>query len=174
MAEDHSTPEQSSYTTTIDIMDEPLELFHRWTGFNTHKDPNCNTRFQMRDFPIDLGMAVLGYAILCDWSVKSRKMDIKGKTNILYEVRGFGEPRNVPLHRQNCSEEVAKFLQERLIRSLDFLRVCFKHSDVPHLHVICIRNFYVMSAVWRPYQNKLWMVPVDQIESFRQKIDNTK
>jgi len=22
----------------------------------------------------------------------------------------------------------------------------------------------VMSAVWRPYQNKIWMIPIDQIE----------
>ncbi|AFY71788.1 hypothetical protein Pse7367_3553 [Thalassoporum mexicanum PCC 7367] len=154
----------SPYRTTIDISDEALEQFHRWTGYNTHDDMSSNTRFQMRDFHIDLGMAVLGFAVLCNWSIKARKIDFKGKTHLLYELRGSSPPQEVPMYRQNCSEEMALFLHNRLIRTLDFLRVCSKYSGVPHVHVICIRNCYVMSAVWRPYQNKLWMIPIDQVE----------
>jgi hypothetical protein len=154
----------ASYRTTIDISDESLELFHKWTGYNTYKDQNSTTKFQMRDFQIDLGMALLGYAVLCSWSVRSRKIDFKGKTHLLYEVRGLTEPQNIPMYRQNCPEEMATFLHNRLIRTLDFLRSCSKFSGVPHVHIICIRNCYAMSAIWRPYQNKIWMIPIDQVE----------
>jgi hypothetical protein len=154
----------SPYHTTIDISDEALEMFHTWTGFNTHADSNSNTKFQMRDFHIDLGMAVLGYAVMCDWTVRTRKFEFKGTVNILYELRGFTTPKDVPLYRQNCSEEIALFLHHRLIRSVDFLRTCSRFSGIPHLHVICSQNFYVMSAIWRPYQNKLWMFPVDEVQ----------
>jgi hypothetical protein len=154
----------SPYRTTIDVSDECLDKFHSWTNYNTHNDQSSNTKFQMRDFHIDLGMAVLGFAALCDWSVKSRKIDFKGKTHLIYELRGNSDPQNVPIYRQNCSEEMASFLHSRLIRTLDFLRFCSKYSGVPHVHIICIRNSYVMSAVWKPYQNKLWMIPIDQVE----------
>jgi hypothetical protein len=56
-------------------------------------------------------------------------------------------------------------LHSRLIRTLDFLRNCSKYSGIPHVHIISIRNHYVLSAVWKPYQNKIWMIPVDQLEN---------
>lgn len=152
------------YHTSIDISDEALEMFHAWTGFNTHSDVNSNTKFQMRDFHIDLGMAVVGFAVLCNWKVRMRKFEFKGKNNILYELRGFDQPQDVPLYRQNCSEEIARFLHGRLIHSLDFLRNCSRFGGVPHVHVICSQNFYVINSIWRPYQVKLWMFPVDDIQ----------
>ena len=154
----------SPYTTTIDISDEALEQFHKWTGYNTFKDSSAK-KFQMRDFDIDLGMAVLGFGVLCNWTVKSRKLDFKGKTNLLYELRGLSEPQPIPMYRQNCSDDMAFFLHGRLIRTLDFLRFCSKYSGVPHVHVICLQNHYILSAIWRIYQNKIWMIPVDQVES---------
>ncbi len=158
-------PIASPYRMAVDVVDEGLEKFHRWTGYNTHTDMSSNTKFQMRDFHIDLGMAVLGFAVLCDWEVRSRKIEYKDKTHIIYELRGVSDPQTVPMLRQNCSEEMAGFLHSRLIRTLDFLRSCSKHTGVPHVHIISLRNHYVMSAVWRPYQNKIWMIPVDQIEN---------
>lgn len=152
------------YATTIDISDEALEQFHKWTGYNTLKDTSAK-KFQMRDFDIDLGMAVLGFGVLCNWTVKSRKLDFKGKTNLLYELRGLSEPQTIPIYRQNCSEDMAFFLHGRLIRTLDFLRFCSKYSGIPHVHVICLQNHYILSAIWRIYQNKIWMIPVDQVES---------
>jgi hypothetical protein len=152
------------YITTIDISDDSLEQFHKWTGYNTLKDGSAK-KSQMRDFDIDLGMAVLGFGILCNWTVKSRKLDFKGKTNLLYELRGSGEPQPIQMYRQNCSEDMAFFLHGRLIRTLDFLRFCSKYSAVPHVHVICLQNHYILSAIWRIYQNKIWMIPVDQVES---------
>jgi hypothetical protein len=155
----------SPYHTTIDISDESLEMFHAWTGFNTHADQESNTKFQMRDFHIDLGLAVLGFAVLCNWTVRSRKFEFKGTTNLLYELRGLTPPQDVPLYRQNCSDEIALLLHSQLIRSLDFLRICSRFGGVPHVHIICMQNFYVMSGIWKPYQNKLWMIPVDQVQA---------
>jgi hypothetical protein len=109
-------------------------------------------------------MAVIGFGVLCGWQLRSRKIEFKGKTHIIYELRGETDPQPVPMLRQNCSDEMATFLHSRLIRTLDFLRSCSKFSGVPHVHIISIRNHYVMSAVWRPYQNKIWIVPIDQIE----------
>ncbi|NJK35628.1 MAG: hypothetical protein HC919_12115 [Oscillatoriales cyanobacterium SM2_2_1] len=157
-------PIASPYRIPIDIYNDNLEQFHTWTGYNTHQDNNSNTKNQMRDLHVDLGMAVLGFATLCTWEVKSRKIDFKGKTHLIYEVRGNGTPQQVPLLRQNCSEEMATFLHQRLIRTLEFLRACSKFSGIPHVHIITQRDHYVMSAVWRPYQNKIWMIPVDQVE----------
>jgi hypothetical protein len=154
----------SPYRTAIDISDENLEQFHKWTSYNTHTDRSSSTKFQMRDFHIDLGMAVLGFGVLCGWEVKSRKIEFKGKTHLIYELRGNSSPQTVPMYRQNCSEEMAEFLYNRLIRTLEFLRLCSKYSGIPHLHIIVIRNNYVLSAVWRPYQNKIWMMAVDQVD----------
>ncbi len=153
------------YSTTIDISDDALAQFHKWVGCNAPKDSPINKKSQMRDFDIDLGMAVLGFGVLCGWSIKSRKLDFKGKTNLLYELRGSGAPQPVTMYRQNCSEEMAIFLHGHLIRSLDFLRLCSKYSAVPHVHVICQHNYYFLSAIWRIYQNKIWMVPFDQVTS---------
>jgi hypothetical protein len=155
----------SPYCTTIDISDEALEQFHKWTGYNTLKDRIGANKFQMRDFDIDLGMAVLGYGVLCNWTVKSRQLTFKGKTNLLYELRGLSEPQPIPMYRQNCSEDMAIFLHGRLIRTLDFLRFCSKYSGVPHIHVICLQDRYLMSAIWRIYQNKIWMISVEQVEN---------
>ncbi|CAN1210518.1 hypothetical protein TUMEXPCC7403_10005 [Tumidithrix helvetica PCC 7403] len=154
----------SPYRTAIDISNENLDQFHQWTGYNTHTDQSSSTKFQMRDFHIDLGMAVLGFGVLCNWEVKSRKIEFKGKTHLIYELRGNTPPQTVPMYRQNCSEEMATFLHGRITHTLDFLRLCSKYSGVPHVHIISIRNNYVISAVWRPYQNKIWMIPVDQVE----------
>ena len=150
----------SPYRSAVDLNDDNLERFHIWT----HTDVSSNTKFQMRDFHIDLGMAVIGFGVLCGWEVRSRKIDFKGRTHIIYELRGETGPQVVPMLRQNCSDEMATFLHSRLIRTLDFLRSCSKFSGIPHVHIISLRNHYVMSAVWRPYQNKIWMVPIDQIE----------
>jgi hypothetical protein len=155
----------SPYRTAIDISDENLEKFHQWTSYNTHTDQSSSTKFQMRDFHIDLGMAVLGFGVLCNWEVKSRKIEFKGKTHLIYELRGSSSPQTVPVYRQNCSEEMAEFLHKKLIRTLEFLRLCSKNSGVPHVHIISIRNNYILSAVWRPYQNKIWMIPVDQVDA---------
>jgi len=154
----------SPYRSAVDIVDENLEKFHTWTGYNTYSDISSNTKFQMRDFHIDLGMAVIGFGVLCGWELRSRKIDFKGKTHIIYELRGDSDPLVVPMLRQNCSDEMATFLHSRLIRTLDFLRSCSKFSGIPHVHIISLRNHYIMSAVWKPYQNKIWMVPIDQIE----------
>jgi hypothetical protein len=154
----------SPYRSAVDINDENLDKFHVWTGYNTKADISSDTKFQMRNFHIDLGMAVIGFGVICGWEVRSRKIDYKGKTHIIYELRGNTSPQVIPLLRQNCSEEMATFLHSRLIRTLDFLRACSKFSGIPHVHIISLRNHYVMSAVWRPYQNKIWMFPVDQIE----------
>ena len=154
----------SPYRSAVDINGNNLDKFHSWTGYNTHTDMSSNTKFQMRDFHIDLGMAVIGFGVLCGWELRSRKIDFKGKTHIIYELRGETDPQVVPMLRQNCSDEMATFLHSRLTRTLDFLRSCSKFSGIPHVHIISIRNHYVMSAVWRPYQNKIWMVPIDQVE----------
>ncbi|MFM7888625.1 MAG: hypothetical protein ACKPCM_18465 [Pseudanabaena sp.] len=154
----------SPYRSAVDINDDNLEKFHIWTGYNTHANMSSNAKFQMRDFHIDLGMAVIGFGVLCGWEVRSRKIEFKGKTHIIYELRGDSDPQVVLMLCQNCSNEMATFLHSRLIRTLDFLRSCSKFSGIPHVHIISIRNHYVMSAVWRPYQNKIWMIPIDQIE----------
>jgi hypothetical protein len=153
------------YRTAIDIEAEPLEMFHQWTGYDPLSDRSVNTKAQLRDFQIDLGMAILGFAALCKWTVRSRKIEHNGSNQIIYELRGFDPPQTVPMSRQNCSNEVAEFLLGRLIRTLDFLRNCAKYGGIPHVHIISIRNHYVLSAVWKPYQNKIWMIPVDQVEN---------
>jgi len=174
MTPDASAPDQeqkqglpavSAFRTAIDIENEALEIFHQWTGYNTRSDGAVSSKSQLRDFQIDIGMAILGFAYLCKWTVRSRKIEYQGSTHLIYELRGFDQPQEVPMSRQNCSEEMANFLHGRLIRTLDFLRNCSKYSGIPHVHIISIRNHYVLSAVWKPYQNKIWMIPVDQVEN---------
>ncbi len=157
-------PAVSPFRTAIDIENDALEIFHQWTGYNTRTDGN-HSKSQLRNFQIDVGMAILGFAYLCKWTVRSRKIEYQGSTHLIYELRGFDHPQPVPMSRQNCSEEIANFLHGRLIRTLDFLRNCSKYSGIPHVHIIAIRNHYVLSAVWKPYQNKIWMIPVDQVEN---------
>ncbi|MFN3926412.1 MAG: hypothetical protein ACK4QL_03610 [Pseudanabaenaceae cyanobacterium] len=154
----------SPYRTAIDIENDALEMFEQWTGCKVQSN-TLNPKAQMREFQIDLGMAILGYAHLCKWTIRTRKLNYQGTTHVIYEVRGFDPPQPVPMFRQNCSEEMANFLHGRLIRTLDFLRNCSKFVGIPHVHVVSIRNHYVLSAIWKPYQNKIWMIPVDQVEN---------